>query len=227
MKKHRNAKKDGFFMPYSFKYGHIGRIVDLILSRSKGDLPLRVLDVGVDDRSYYPTLQTLGTLTTLDPVLESGADIAADICDCDIPDNSYDVVFLFYVLEHLSDPSLALASCKRIVRPGGFVAGIVPQYWHTHGYPSDYWRFTKSGITHLVQSCGLRIFSAWPTGGPFLVAFHALEIAMRLKRKGGIFCTLLYNTMGRVLNALDHTLTSHGEKEGQDDCVAWCFISVK
>jgi SAM-dependent methyltransferase len=214
-----------FFSPYSFKYGHIERIVDWILKESDATPPLRMLDVGVDDKAYYPALQKLGTLVTLDPFPESGADVIADICDCDIRENSFDAAFLFYILEHLKDPVSALISCKRIVRPGGYVAGIVPQYWHTHGYPSDYWRFTQFGITHLLENCGLKPQLVWPLGGPFLIAFHAIEIALRLRRANNPLKVLAYNTLGKLMNTLDYKLTGHGEKEGQSDCVAWSFIA--
>ena len=225
MKKEKKSKEK-FFSPYSFKYGHIERIVDWIQNKSNCTLPLRILDVGVDDKAYYPTLQKLGTLITLDPLVGSGADVIADICDCDIKENSFDVTFLFYILEHLKDPISALASCKRIVRPDGYVAGIVPQYWHTHGYPSDYWRFTKFGITHLLENCGLKPQLVWPLGGPFLIAFHAIEIALRLRRTNNLLKVLTYNGLGRLMNTLDHKLTNHGEKEGQSDCVAWSFIAL-
>jgi SAM-dependent methyltransferase len=225
LKSHHTYSYNKFFSPYSFKYGHIGRIVDWILKEADCTPPLRILDVGVDDKAYYPALQKLGTLVTLDPLPESGADVIADICDCDIRENSFDAAFLFYILEHLKDPVSALVSCKRIVRPGGYVAGIVPQYWHTHGYPSDYWRFTQFGIIHLLENCGLQPQLVWPLGGPFLIAFHAIEIALRLRRANNPLKVLAYNALGRLMNTLDDKLTGHGEKEGQSDCVAWSFIA--
>ena len=41
--------------------------------------------------------------------------------DLDIPENSFDVVTLFYLIEHVNDPLVLLREVNRIIRPGGLI----------------------------------------------------------------------------------------------------------
>ncbi len=51
------------------------------------------------------------------------------------PDESFDVVFSTQVLEHVQDPKAVIEECIRILKPGGFMHHIVPNYnswWEGH-----------------------------------------------------------------------------------------------
>ena len=45
-----------------------------------------------------------------------------------IPDNSFDMILMISVLEHLWNPAEALASCRRILRPDGLLLVNVPTW---------------------------------------------------------------------------------------------------
>lgn len=53
------------------------------------------------------------------------ADLCLNIEEIDLPDNSVDVAIVSHVLEHVDDRK-ALAELYRIIKPGGFVAVMVP-----------------------------------------------------------------------------------------------------
>ena len=59
------------------------------------------------------------------------------------PDNSFDVVVMWHVLEHVSDPRPTLAEVARILRPGGIFLVAVPNFGSPEG------RLTKAGWFHL------------------------------------------------------------------------------
>ena len=53
------------------------------------------------------------------------------------------------VLEHSRRPWKMAANIERLLQPGGTLLVTVPFVWRVHGYPSDYWRFTKDGVRAL------------------------------------------------------------------------------
>jgi SAM-dependent methyltransferase len=60
----------------------------------------------------------------------------------DIPadDNSFDLITMYDVLEHVVDARATLEECRRVLRPGGLLATVFPPYYsarsgsHLHGY---------------------------------------------------------------------------------------------
>lgn len=75
-----------------------------------------------------------------------------DIRKLDIPDNSYDIVIIDMVLEHIDDFLGALRELHRVVRPNGWLIVTMPFLYRLHGQPSDYWRFTRYGLKALLSS---------------------------------------------------------------------------
>ncbi|MCB0171419.1 MAG: class I SAM-dependent methyltransferase [Anaerolineae bacterium] len=69
-------------------------------------------------------------------------------------DNFADTVTAFQVMEHLSEPSLFLAECHRILRPEGQLFITVPFMWHVHEAPYDYFRYTRFGLEYLLTKVG-------------------------------------------------------------------------
>lgn len=59
--------------------------------------------------------------------------------------NSFDIVVSTEMLEHAADWKEAVRTMKAVVRPGGLllVTTRSPGFPY-HGYPRDYWRFTKT-----------------------------------------------------------------------------------
>jgi ubiquinone/menaquinone biosynthesis C-methylase UbiE len=60
-----------------------------------------------------------------------------DAYDLDLPDDSFDVVHAHQVLQHLSEPVVALAQMRRVCRPQGIVAARDSDYEAMTWYPSD------------------------------------------------------------------------------------------
>jgi len=75
------------------------------------------------------------------------------------PDDLFDVVCAFEVLEHLEDDRTALACWMRHVRPGGWVLVSVPAGRHRFG-PTDvkaghYRRYDRADLAALLSGAGL------------------------------------------------------------------------
>ena len=63
--------------------------------------------------------------------------------ELNFPDNSFDVVVMWHVLEHVSDPRPTVAEVSRILRPGGLFLVAVPDFGSLEA------RLTKAGWFHL------------------------------------------------------------------------------
>ncbi|MBI1248403.1 methyltransferase domain-containing protein [bacterium] len=78
-----------------------------------------------------------------------------------LPDNHFDVVTCFHVLEHLADPAAALRKIAATLKPGGYLLLEVPnvesldarfsQKWH----PGHLFHFNCPTIAALANVCGL------------------------------------------------------------------------
>ena len=91
----------------------------------------RGIDVGCgDDPLAGPDLE-------VDPwdVAQGDAQMMATV-----PDGKYDFVYSSHCLEHLRSPVEALENWERIVRPGGFLYVVVPDYllYEKLSWPSDF-----------------------------------------------------------------------------------------
>ena len=87
---------------------------------------------------------------TLNIGLFPNVDIVADAHDVPLPDASFDTVICNAVLEHVADPHRVVSEIYRLLKPGGQVYAEVPFLWFYHGYPSDFWRFTRDGFKRLM-----------------------------------------------------------------------------
>lgn len=52
--------------------------------------------------------------------------VAADITRLPFPDDSFDAILCIHVLEHVDDDRAAVAELRRVLRPGGWAAVMVP-----------------------------------------------------------------------------------------------------
>ncbi|MEM7232477.1 MAG: class I SAM-dependent methyltransferase [Planctomycetota bacterium] len=62
------------------------------------------------------------------PLLDRG--IVADIAELPLEDNSFDVAFSIYVLEHVADPAALARELQRVLKPGGVFLSLTPSKFH-------------------------------------------------------------------------------------------------
>ncbi len=183
----------------------------------------KLIDVGGGDARYKSKLLKISKeYSNLEILKNKNVNILGSAYDIPIMKNRIDIVVLFTVLEHLSEPKKALLEVARVLKKGGYVAITTVQYWHTHNHPSDYLRYTKAGLEYYCKEAGFNVVDIWSQGGPFLVIFHAMELNMTGNWRT-IFSILFY----RLFDWLDWVVYKHNDTREHSDSVGWSLIAQK
>ena len=61
------------------------------------------------------------------------------------------------VFEHLERPWIAAKEIARVLKPGGLCFVATHQCFPLHGYPSDFFRFSKEALRLLFEDAGLEV----------------------------------------------------------------------
>ena len=80
-------------------------------------------------------------------------------------DGSAGTVFGFSMMTYLPEPLLALREARRVLEPGGHAILEFTQMVPLHDEPHDYFRFTRSGASWLLEQAGLEPVELIPIGG--------------------------------------------------------------
>ena len=134
-------------------------IATFIAGAAQGMRPgARVVDIGAGDAPYRDFFRHVEYVTVdWEHSVHAGArasDIIASADSLPMADESVDAVVMTEVLEHISVPSAALREVARILRPGGEIVLTVPFVWILHEVPYDYFRYTPSALTMLLEEAG-------------------------------------------------------------------------
>lgn len=105
----------------------------------------------------------------------------------DIPaaDDEFESVICTSVLEHLEEPARALRECRRVLKTGGCALFTMPQSWHLHEEPRDFYRYTRYGLVYLFEQSGFSIEVLQPLSGFWATNLSAQSYYWnRFRRKG-------------------------------------------
>lgn len=139
-----------------------GRLLDL----GCGDLPFK--DKLLAQVSCYDTLDLFPR--DIEPTFTS------DIQNMSIvPSENYNSAICLEVLEHIPDPLRAIHEMYRILVPGGVLIVSVPHLSRLHDEPHDYYRYTRYGLTYLLEQVGFTIICLEPRGGLFSFLGHQIS----------------------------------------------------
>lgn len=186
-----------------------------------GVAPGRVLDIGCSSGDYLARMRDLGWQAQ---GIELDAEAARHAREThslevvagraeerlrDYADASFDLVTMWHVLEHLTDPSRVLAEVSRVLRPGGLLLLEVPnfasawerllgRYWYTLEPPFHLYHFSPATLRRLLRQAGLHVtrVSGEPEPAQTLWSLHLLWLRLRGRRWDG---RLLWSPTGAVL----------------------------
>ena len=131
----------------------------------------KILDLGCGTAPLYPLYKFAAEEIILadwphslhpSPCLDCYLDLSSGL---PFRDQTFDLIILSDVLEHLASPEHALAEVCRVAVPGARVLLNVPFLYGIHEAPHDYYRYTEFGLRHLALQSGLTVETVRPLGG--------------------------------------------------------------
>ena len=105
-----------------------------------------IVDVGSSNR------RLCNQIVNFDLFPNPNVDIAGDIHNIPLRDNSIDGVIVTGVLEHVEDPITAVKELYRILKEEGRIYASIPFMQGYHPDPTDYQRYTIDGIQKLFKA---------------------------------------------------------------------------
>ncbi len=173
---HTDGRRNIFERAYQYvKRFNNNRKLKLI--ESLGGPSGKLLDVGCGTGDFLLAAKRRGwKVTGIEPNAEARdkarekiGNVAYDIDQQnDMPEENFDVITLWHVLEHFYEPKLELERLEKLLDPNGrlfvavpnfksFDAGYYKKYWAAYDVPRHLWHFSKKGINKLAKEAGFEI----------------------------------------------------------------------
>lgn len=187
---------------YEHFYGEFQRVVETVA------LSGRVLDVGTTHKfrkELAPFVHLFSDYIAIDFRAQShhgnlNVDIDGDVHQLPVRTESVDGILCVEVLEHVTDPRIAVQELYRVLKPGGVLLLTAPFMHAMHSKPGDYsdlFRFTDDGLRVLLRD--FADVEVHPKGGliyrllitltptrirrPILTSRRAMSVVNALDRK--------------------------------------------
>lgn len=112
--------------------------------------------------------------------------------DINFPENSFDVITMNHVIEHVPDPFSTLKECKRVLKPGGKVVVITPNIkslannifgkdWRGWESPRHLFLFSSKSLKACAEHVGLTVDKLWTVSKSARYVWWA---SRKIKREG-------------------------------------------
>jgi SAM-dependent methyltransferase len=147
----------------------------------------KVLDVGgkKDNKrgSFRPPLNDVESWKYLNIDKTTNPDYCCGADDIPVDDNTFDIVMLAEVIEHLENPIKVLNECKRILKKDGKLVATIPFMYALHADPYDFQRWTDVKIRLELEKIGFSYIHIKPMGSVFGVIYDFLCISLNMESR--------------------------------------------
>ncbi len=125
-----------------------------------GDLPDPIVEFGaarIAGQAHLPPVRSLfpgRPFTGADMNPGIGVDQLQDLRQLGLQTGSVGTAILLDTIEHVEDPSAAMAELRRCLADDGVLLLTTHFFFPIHQFPADYWRFTAQGMGALLNGFG-------------------------------------------------------------------------
>ena len=139
----------------------------------------RLLDIGAGTGDFLVTAKNNGwEIAGIEPsekarniAVNKGIEFISGLSE--VPDNAFNAVTMWHVLEHVPDIEQHIKELKRILAPGGVIIVAVPNYnsydakyygefWAAYDVPRHLWHFSKTAIAKLFARQDFKVVKILP-----------------------------------------------------------------
>lgn len=196
--------------------------------------PKSILDAGGGSspyRQYVASATDDYVVLEVDRIVTDKRDdrsvVIGDVHTLPFCDEQFDLILLTEVLEHLYDPIRAIGHLARTLKPGGLIFLTTPQYWHVHGWPSDYYRYTNYGLEYLCRRSGLECVRTETQGGPGLLLYSVIKLNFLPFLNLPVIRLLLDVPLVYAFWGLDRLFFSSNRNRHNPDTRGWAMLVRK
>jgi FkbM family methyltransferase len=145
-----------------------------------------------------------------------------------LPDDSFDIVLSVQVLEHVDDVAIYLAEANRLLEKDGLLLLSTHGQWIWHPCPKDLRRWTREGLTSVIEKSGFEIIdSMWASGMLAYSSQLRLFFLQRLAREKGIFFKLIFKIMSLTSNFLMPFMDRLEGESGKNNAAVYFIVARK
>jgi SAM-dependent methyltransferase len=155
---------------------------------------------------------------------KSKIDLLGTVYHIPTADESYDSAVCTAVLEHVEEPSQAIAECRRVLKKGGYAIYTAPLFWHLHEEPRDFYRYTRYGLTHLFEKNRFKIVEIKPLAGFWVTASANWAYYLQRFRKRRWFHPLRW--LVTPLTVCSHCVAGLMNKFDRSRQFTWMYLVV-
>jgi SAM-dependent methyltransferase len=181
-----------------------------------------LLDYGCGGQTYRKLFEPKVT-SYIEADVATAANINLDIellSNQPVPlsDSSVDTILANQTLEHVPDTDFYLKECYRLLRSDGTLILSAPMQWRHHEVPYDFFRFTKYGLTEVLNRNGFELSQIASTGGVYSLLG---QIFLNHLAERGIQRRLLFRLVNSIALWLDRKIPD------TEDTINWMRVAHK